>query len=137
MPAARPQRQPPGWAPPRRSSRTASRRSAPCRATRRSAGPGRGAPWAGAPPPAGRWGGGGAAGGGFQSRVPSRRKGPAVRGPRAQADRKLYAVAMQRAVRATPGLTIVEGEADDLIIADGRAAGVRLADGRALAAGAV
>jgi tRNA uridine 5-carboxymethylaminomethyl modification enzyme len=75
--------------------------------------------------------------GGIQFRVLNRRKGPAVRGPRAQADRKLYAAAMQRAVRATAGLTIVEGEADDLIIAEGRAAGVRLADGRSLAAAAV
>src|ERR1051326_8423938 len=62
--------------------------------------------------------------GGIQFRVLNRRKGPAVRGPRAQADRKLYAAAMQRAVCATPGLTVLEGEADDLIITDGRAAGV-------------
>jgi tRNA uridine 5-carboxymethylaminomethyl modification enzyme len=75
--------------------------------------------------------------GGIQFRVLNRRKGPAVRGPRAQADRKLYAAAMQRAVQATAGLTIIEGEVDDLIIADGRAAGVRLADGRTLAAAAV
>ncbi|HXW26473.1 MAG TPA: FAD-dependent oxidoreductase, partial [Xanthobacteraceae bacterium] len=75
--------------------------------------------------------------GGIQFRVLNRRKGPAVRGPRAQADRKLYAAAMQRAVRAVAGLTVVEGEADDLIVSDGRAAGVRLADGRALTAGAV
>jgi tRNA uridine 5-carboxymethylaminomethyl modification enzyme len=75
--------------------------------------------------------------GGIQFRVLNRRKGPAVRGPRAQADRKLYAAAMQRAVRATPGLTVIESEADDLIIADGRAAGVRLTDGRTLAAAAV
>jgi tRNA uridine 5-carboxymethylaminomethyl modification enzyme len=75
--------------------------------------------------------------GGIQFRVLNRRKGPAVRGPRAQADRKLYAAAMQRAIRATAGLAIIEGEADDLMIADGRAAGVRLADGRALSAGAV
>jgi tRNA uridine 5-carboxymethylaminomethyl modification enzyme len=75
--------------------------------------------------------------GGIQFRVLNRRKGPAVRGPRAQADRKLYAAAMQRAVRATTGLTVIEGEADDLVIADGRAAGVRLNDGRALAAAAV
>jgi tRNA uridine 5-carboxymethylaminomethyl modification enzyme len=75
--------------------------------------------------------------GGIQFRVLNRRKGPAVRGPRAQADRKLYAAAMQRAVRATPGLTVIEGEADDLVIAEGRAAGVRLADGRTFFAGAV
>jgi len=75
--------------------------------------------------------------GGIQFRVLNRRKGPAVRGPRAQADRKLYAAAMQRAIRETANLTVVEGEADDLTIAAGRVAGVRLADGRALACGAV
>jgi tRNA uridine 5-carboxymethylaminomethyl modification enzyme len=75
--------------------------------------------------------------GGIQFRVLNRRKGPAVRGPRAQADRKRYAAAMQRAIRDTAGITIIEGEADDLAIADGRAAGVKLADGRVLAAGAV
>ncbi len=75
--------------------------------------------------------------GGIQFRVLNRRKGPAVRGPRAQADRKLYAGSMQGAVRAVSGLTIVEGAADDLVIVDGRAAGVRLVDGRALAAAAV
>jgi len=75
--------------------------------------------------------------GGIQFRVLNRRKGPAVRGPRAQADRKLYAAAMQRAIQAIPNLTIVEGEADDLVIANGRVEGVRLADGRHLPAGAV
>src|SRR5471030_2010619 len=57
---------------------------------------------------------------GIQFRVLNRRKGPAVRGPRAQADRKLYAAAMQAAIRETPNLTVVEGEADDLLIGDGR-----------------
>ena len=52
--------------------------------------------------------------GGIQFRVLNRRKGPAVRGPRAQADRKLYAQAMQAAIRATPNLEVVEAEADDL-----------------------
>src|SRR6202047_2844292 len=75
--------------------------------------------------------------GGIQFRVLNRRKGPAVRGPRAQAARRLSAAAMQRAVSHTPGLTVIEGEADDLAIEDGRAAGVKLADGRVLAAGAV
>jgi tRNA uridine 5-carboxymethylaminomethyl modification enzyme len=75
--------------------------------------------------------------GGIQFRVLNRRKGPAVRGPRAQADRKLYAAAMQRAVLATPNLTVIEGEADDLEIVGDRVAGVRLADGRYLPAGAV
>jgi tRNA uridine 5-carboxymethylaminomethyl modification enzyme len=75
--------------------------------------------------------------GGIQFRVLNRRKGPAVRGPRAQADRKLYAAAMQQAIRDTAGLTVVEGEADDLVISDGRVAGLKLADGRELGAGAV
>src|SRR6187399_628041 len=68
--------------------------------------------------------------GGIQFRVLNRRKGPAVRGPRAQADRKLYAAAMQAAIRNTAGLTVLEGEADDLLLESGRIAGVRLADGR-------
>jgi tRNA uridine 5-carboxymethylaminomethyl modification enzyme len=74
--------------------------------------------------------------GGIQFRVLNRRKGPAVRGPRAQADRKLYARAMQEAIRATPNLVLVEGEADDLIIREGKAVGVLLASGRVLSAGA-
>src|SRR5207244_4829794 len=53
--------------------------------------------------------------GGIQFRVLNRRKGPAVRGLRAQADRKIYAAAMQAAIRATENLTIIESEADDLV----------------------
>ena len=75
--------------------------------------------------------------GGIQFRVLNRRKGPAVRGPRAQADRKLYAAAMQAAIRDTEGLSVIEGEADELIVAEGRVTGLRLADGRELRAGAV
>src|ERR1700741_2773121 len=75
--------------------------------------------------------------GGIQFRVLNRRKGPAVRGPRAQADRKLYAAAMQQAIRETGHLPVIEGEADDLTIENSRAAGVRLADGRELTAAAV
>ena len=75
--------------------------------------------------------------GGIQFRILNRRKGPAVRGPRAQADRKLYAHAMQTAIQAVPRIEIIEAEADDLLIKSGRASGVRLADGRELAAGAV
>ena len=75
--------------------------------------------------------------GGIQFRVLNRRKGPAVRGPRAQADRKLYAAAMQTAILGTANLQVVEGEADDLIVVDNRVVGVRLADGRELSAGSV
>src|SRR5512139_337057 len=75
--------------------------------------------------------------GGIQFRVLNRRKGPAVRGPRAQADRKLYAVAMQAAIRATPNLAVIEGEADDLVVENGRVCGVKFADGRELSCGAV
>jgi tRNA uridine 5-carboxymethylaminomethyl modification enzyme len=73
---------------------------------------------------------------GIQFRILNRRKGPAVRGPRAQADRKLYATAMQAALRNMPNLTVIEGEVEDLV-GEGEARGVRLADGRAMAAGAV
>jgi tRNA uridine 5-carboxymethylaminomethyl modification enzyme len=75
--------------------------------------------------------------GGIQFRVLNRRKGPAVRGPRAQADRKLYARAMQAAISETPNLTVIEGEADELIVRDGQVIGIRLADDRELGAGAV
>jgi len=73
---------------------------------------------------------------GIQFRMLNRRKGPAVRGPRAQADRKLYAAAMQGAIRTTANLTVVEGEVDDLLGSE-RATGVRLCDGREIQAGAV
>src|SRR6188768_2665569 len=73
--------------------------------------------------------------GGIQFRVLNRRKGPAVRGPRAQADRKLYAQAMQAEITAQPNLSIVEGEAHDLVMADGRVTGAVLRDGRMLTAG--
>jgi tRNA uridine 5-carboxymethylaminomethyl modification enzyme len=75
--------------------------------------------------------------GGIQFRVLNRRKGPAVRGPRAQADRKLYAAAMQAAIRAIPNLDVMEAEADDLIIANGHVAGVKFTDGREIATRAV
>jgi tRNA uridine 5-carboxymethylaminomethyl modification enzyme len=67
---------------------------------------------------------------GIQFRVLNRRKGPAVRGPRAQADRTLYKQAMQAALSAQANLTIIEGEVDDLIVEDGNITGVILLDGR-------
>src|SRR5262245_50677264 len=75
--------------------------------------------------------------GGIQFRVLNRRKGPAVRGPRAQADRRLYAAAMQQAIRNTKNLTVIEAEADDVLVRDERIAALRLADGCELGAGAV
>jgi tRNA uridine 5-carboxymethylaminomethyl modification enzyme len=74
---------------------------------------------------------------GIQFRVLNRRKGPAVRGPRAQADRKLYRQAIQDFLVNTDGLSIVEGEVGDLKLESGRVVGVRLGDGRVLLAGAV
>lgn len=75
--------------------------------------------------------------GGIQFRMLNRRKGPAVRGPRAQADRQLYAAAMQAAMSETANLSVVEGEADDLIVSNGRTTGIRLGDGREFVCGAV
>jgi tRNA uridine 5-carboxymethylaminomethyl modification enzyme len=74
---------------------------------------------------------------GIQFRVLNRRKGPAVRGPRAQTDRKLYREAMQAAITAQPRLEVIEGEVDDLIVEAGRVAGVVLLDGRRIASRAV
>jgi tRNA uridine 5-carboxymethylaminomethyl modification enzyme len=74
---------------------------------------------------------------GIQFRLLNRRKGPAVRGPRTQADRKLYRTAMQAAISAQPNLEVIEGEAADLLIADGRLQGLTLGDGRQLSCGAV
>jgi tRNA uridine 5-carboxymethylaminomethyl modification enzyme len=67
--------------------------------------------------------------GGIQFRVLNRRKGPAVRGPRAQADRKKYALAMQAAIRAQQNLTVIEAEADDLKLDRNGVAGVILKGG--------
>src|SRR5689334_7519910 len=75
---------------------------------------------------------------GIQFRLLNRSKGPAVRGPRAQADRKLYKRAMADLLGEIDGLTIVEGAAEDLMLdGAGRVAGVVLGDGRRLAAGRV
>lgn len=64
-------------------------------------------------------------------------KGSAVQGPRVQADRKLYKVAIQRMLAGQPNLSIVEGEVAALRLSGGRVTGVDLADGTAIAAGAV
>ena len=74
---------------------------------------------------------------GIQFRMLNRRKGPAVRGPRAQADRKLYRMAMQAAIRGQAGLEVVEDEVVDIEVADGRVAAVLLGSGRRLRCGAV
>jgi tRNA uridine 5-carboxymethylaminomethyl modification enzyme len=74
---------------------------------------------------------------GIQFRVLNRRKGPAVRGPRAQADRALYAAAMQEAMRSLERLSLIEAEVDDLVLDTGRIAGVQLKDGRTISAGSV
>ncbi len=74
---------------------------------------------------------------GIQFRLLNRRKGPAVQGPRAQADRKLYRQAMQAALGETQGLIILEGAVEDLILKDGAVTGIVLADGARHAAKAV
>ena len=74
---------------------------------------------------------------GIQFRLLNRRKGPAVQGPRAQADRKLYREAVQALLAARPGLTIIEGEVADLTEAGGAVTGLVLADGSTIAARAV
>jgi tRNA uridine 5-carboxymethylaminomethyl modification enzyme len=67
---------------------------------------------------------------GIQFRVLNRAKGPAVRGPRAQADRKLYRMAMQAAIRETPNLTVIEAEAADILLKGGRVEGLVTACGQ-------
>ncbi len=74
---------------------------------------------------------------GIQFRLLNRSKGPAVRGPRAQADRKLYRRHMQALLLSYPNLTVIAAEADDLIIENQRAAGIVTRDGRRVSAGAV
>lgn len=74
---------------------------------------------------------------GIQFRMLNRSKGPAVRGPRAQADRKLYREGMQTLLNAYKGLDILEGAVEDITVSRETVSGVRLADGRAVRAGAV
>src|SRR5690554_5983550 len=78
--------------------------------------------------------------GGIQFRMLNRRKGPAVRGPRAQADRKLYRQAVQDILFHYPNLTILPLSVEDLVIADGekpRVSGIVTGDGQVFTAGAV
>jgi tRNA uridine 5-carboxymethylaminomethyl modification enzyme len=74
---------------------------------------------------------------GIQFRLLNRRKGPAVQGPRAQADRKLYREAMQAEIGAMANLSVIEGEVTDLLMSAGRVTGISLADGAEISAGAV
>jgi tRNA uridine 5-carboxymethylaminomethyl modification enzyme len=75
--------------------------------------------------------------GGIQFRVLNQRKGPAVRGPRAQADRKLYKRAMQAALERVPNLEILGWAVEDLIFEHGHVSGVITADGQRIEAAAV
>ncbi|MDF8352595.1 tRNA uridine-5-carboxymethylaminomethyl(34) synthesis enzyme MnmG [Ensifer adhaerens] len=75
--------------------------------------------------------------GGIQFRLLNRRKGPAVRGPRTQADRRLYREAMQREIAAIENLTVIEGDAFDLLEEQGRIHGVVMKDGRSFQANSV
>lgn len=74
---------------------------------------------------------------GIQFRLLNRKKGPAVQGPRTQADRKLYRLAMQAEIANALNLDVVVGEAVDLIMQNGRACGIVLADGAEIKATAV
>lgn len=71
---------------------------------------------------------------GIQFRLLNRRKGPAVQGPRAQADRKLYRQAMQATILAQPNLEVIEGGVSDLIVGPGGLTGIVTEDGRRVAA---
>lgn len=74
---------------------------------------------------------------GIQFRLLNRKKGPAVQGPRAQIDRSLYKLGMQEEVRNQENLSVVEGEATDLLMDGGRVSGIVLSDGAVLQARAV
>ena len=74
---------------------------------------------------------------GIQFRLLNRKKGPAVQGPRAQADRKLYRQAVSAAINGQPGLSVLEGEVVDLLQDGACVSGVRLRDGSEIYARAV
>ena len=75
--------------------------------------------------------------GGIQFRLLNRRKGPAVRGPRTQADRKLYRLAMQEEIYNIPGLEVLEASVEDLALRDNTVEGVVLQDGSIIKSPAV
>ena len=74
---------------------------------------------------------------GIQFRLLNRRKGPAVQGPRAQADRNLYRQAILSQLQSFPALQILEGEAVDFVMKAGEVKGIALSDGSTLSAEAV
>lgn len=74
---------------------------------------------------------------GIQFRLLNRKKGPAVQGPRAQADRAIYRDSMQHELQICPNLKVIEGEAIDLIMRNERVCGVTLADGSEILAPSV
>lgn len=74
---------------------------------------------------------------GIQFRMLNRKKGPAVRGPRTQADRRLYREAMQREINAIENLSIIEGDAFDIEMADDKVCAVIMASGSRIPCGAV
>ena len=74
---------------------------------------------------------------GLQFRLLNRSKGPAVQGPRAQIDRRLYRTFVQRALQQQDNLSILEGMVDDLVVKGGRCVGVQLSNGSRFLAHAV
>jgi tRNA uridine 5-carboxymethylaminomethyl modification enzyme len=74
---------------------------------------------------------------GIQFRLLNRKKGPAVQGPRAQSDRQIYRTQMQAELDLLENLTILEGEAVDLLMSDGRVTGIQMRDGAAISAQSV
>jgi tRNA uridine 5-carboxymethylaminomethyl modification enzyme len=74
---------------------------------------------------------------GIQFRMLNRSKGPAVRGPRAQSDRKLYRRAIQSMLESQDNLTLLAGAVEDLVLDNGRCTGVVLANGTSIAAKSV
>src|SRR6202046_1641865 len=73
---------------------------------------------------------------GIQFRMLNRRKGPAVRGPRAQADRRLYRIAVRELLGHTVNLHIIEGEATSFTLNRGRVSTVEVTGGRTFSCGA-